>query len=291
MTAENAKAFLIGMGEIYIFIDMSIPKIVHYCWLSNDPYPELVQRCIQSWKEKLADYELMLWDMNRFDVHSVPWVEQACSVKKWAFAADYIRLYALYNYGGIYLDSDVEVLKSFDDLLDRPYFFGKEHTPDRIDSSHIIEAATFGAEAHHPLIKKCLDYYAGKNFIMANGAFDTTVLPHIMASVLNQEGALRDLLPMHYFSPKNTRTQMVEATDETYSVHHFNGSWYSVAQRKHVNARIKLCKLFGENVGTMISTVYAVFVNLRYNSFKDTLSRCKQKGLSLFQAKKWQSQK
>ncbi|MCR5028010.1 MAG: glycosyl transferase [Fibrobacter sp.] len=270
---------------------MSIPKIVHYCWLSKDPYPELVQRCIQSWKEKLADYELMLWDMNRFDVHSVPWVEQACSVKKWAFAADYIRLYALYNYGGIYLDSDVEVLKPFDDLLDRPYFFGKEHTPDRIDSSHIIEAATFGAEAHHPLIKKCLDYYAGKNFIMANGAFDTTVLPHIMASVLNQEGALRDLLPMHYFSPKNTRTQMVEATDETYSVHHFNGSWYSVAQRKHVNARIQLCKLFGENVGTMISTVYAVFVNLRYNSFKDTLSRCKQKGLSLFQAKKWQSQK
>ena len=270
---------------------MSIPKIVHYCWLSNDPYPELVRRCIQSWKEKLPDYELMLWDMNRFDVHSVPWVEQACSVKKWAFAADYIRLYALYNYGGIYLDSDVEVLKSFDDLLDRPYFFGKEHTPDRIDSSHIIEAATFGAEAHHPLIKKCLDYYAGKNFIMANGAFDTTVLPHIMASVLNQEGALRDLLPMHYFSPKNTRTQMVEATDETYSVHHFNGSWYSVAQRKHVNARVKLCKLFGENVGTMISTVYAVFVNLRYNSFKDTLSRCKQKGLSLFQAKKWQSQK
>lgn len=291
MMAENTKAFLIGMGEIYIFIDMSIPKIVHYCWLSNDPYPELVQRCIQSWKEKLPDYELMLWDMNRFDVHSVPWVEQACSVKKWAFAADYIRLYALYNHGGIYLDSDVEALKSFDDLLDRPYFFGKEHTPDRIDSSHIIEAATFGAEIHHPLIKKCLDYYAGKNFIMANGAFDTTVLPHIMASVLNQEGALRDLLPMRYFSPKNTRTQIVEATAETYSVHHFNGSWYSVAQRKHVNARIKFCKLFGENVGTMLSTIYAVFVNLKYNSFKDTLSRCKQKGLSLFQAKKWQSQK
>ena len=86
---------------------MSIPKIIHYCWLSGDPYPELVQFCMQSWKEKLPDYDFVLWDKSHFDIHSVPWVEQACSAKKWAFAADYIRLYALYNYGGIYLDSDV----------------------------------------------------------------------------------------------------------------------------------------------------------------------------------------
>ena len=270
---------------------MSIPKIIHYCWLSGEPYPELVQRCMQSWKEKLPDYEFMLWDMNRFDIHSVLWVEQACIAKKWAFAADYIRLYALYNYGGIYLDSDVEVLKSFDDLLDRPYFFGREHTPDRIDASHIIEAATFGAELHHPLIKKCLDYYEGRPFIVENGTLDTTVLPHIMASVLSEAGVIQELLPMHYFSPKNTRTQVVEATAETYSVHHFNGSWYSVAQRKHVDARIKLCKLFGEKIGTFLSTIYAIFVNLKYNSFKETIARCKQKGFSLLQAKKWQSRK
>ena len=228
---------------------MAIPKIIHYCWLSGEPYPELVLRCIQSWKEKLSGY----------------------------------------SYGGIYLDSDVEVLKSFDDLLDRPYFFGKEHTPDRIDASHIIEAATFGAEPHHLLIKKCLDYYDNRSFIMANGVFDTTVLPHIMAEVLSGAGVLDKLLPMHYFSPKNTRTQVVEATAETYSVHHFNGSWYSVAQRKHVEARIKLCKMFGERIGIVLSTIYAVLVNLRYNSFKETLARCKQKGISLILAKKWKS--
>lgn len=270
---------------------MSIPKIIHYCWLSGDSYPELVQRCMQSWKEKLTDYEFMLWDMSRFDVQSVPWVEQACAAKKWAFAADYIRLYALYNYGGIYLDSDVEVIKPFDDLLERPYFFGREHTPDRIDASHIIEAATFGAERRHPLIKRCLDYYLNRNFMAEDGTIDTTVLPHIMSEVLNEAGVLQELLPMECFSPKNTRTLAVEATDETYSIHHFNGSWYSKAQRKHVDARIKLCRLFGERIGTFFSTVYAIFVNLRYNSFKETVTRCKQKGKSLFQAKKWQSRK
>ncbi|MCS2958344.1 hypothetical protein NXX53_17410 [Bacteroides salyersiae] len=88
-----------------------IPKRIHLCWLSGDPYPQKIQKCIDSWKVHLPDYEIMLWDLKRFDIAQVPWVEQAFRVKKYAFAADYIRLYALYNYGGIYLDSDVEVLK------------------------------------------------------------------------------------------------------------------------------------------------------------------------------------
>lgn len=270
---------------------MSIPKIIHFCWLSGDPYPDLVRCCIQSWKEKLPDYEIILWDKERFDIHSVPWVEQACAAKKWAFAADYIRLYALYNYGGIYLDSDVEVLRSFDDLLERSYFFGREHTPDRIDVSHIVEAATFGAEPKHPIIKKCLDYYSGRNFRLGENSFDTTVLPHIMANVLNEIGVLQELLPMECFSPKNTRTLEMNATDRTYSIHHFNGSWYSLAQRKHVDARIRLCKLFGERIGTLMSTLYAVYVNVRYDSFKMTFVRSKQKIKGLFQAKEWQSRK
>ena len=90
-----------------------IPKIIHYCWLSKDPIPKDMQMFIDGWYEKLPDYEFMLWDFNRFDIHSSQWVKEAFSKKKYAFAADYIRLYALYNYGGIYMDMDVEVLKSF----------------------------------------------------------------------------------------------------------------------------------------------------------------------------------
>lgn len=264
---------------------MPIPKIIHYCWLSGDPYPELVQHCMQSWKEKLPDYEFMLWDMNRFDIHSVSWVEQACAAKKWAFAADYIRLYALYNYGGIYLDSDVEVLKSFDDLLELPYFFGREHYFDMIDASNTIEAATMGCEKGCAVIKECLDFYDGRNFVKPNGEYDMLILPYAMSLVFSKHAKRISLLPMDYFSPKNTRTLEIEATENTYSVHHFNGSWYTKAQAVHVRLRIKLCKVFGEKVGEILSTIAALFIHCRYEgvwyTFKKTVSKMVEKVKSL----------
>ena len=244
---------------------MPIPKIIHYCWLSGEPYPELVQRCMQSWKEKLPDYEFMLWDMNRFDIHSVFWVEQACAAKKWAFAADYIRLYALYNYGGIYLDSDVEVLKSFDDLLDRPYFFGREHTPDCIENQNSIEAATMGTEKELPFVKKVMEFYERHDFVDDDGNLDTTTLPTVLAR--RMKGEKLDILPMDFFSPKNTRTLELQITKNTYSIHHFNGSWHSLAQQKHVALRTKLCWIFGERIGEILASIGAVFINLRYEGF------------------------
>ena len=248
---------------------MVIPKIIHYCWLSGDPYPELVQRCMQSWKEKLPDYEFMLWDKSRFDIHSIFWVEQACAEKKWAFAADYIRLYALYNYGGIYLDSDVEVLKSFDDLLDRGYFFGREHTPDRIENQDSIEAATFGAEKGLPFLKSVMAFYETHDFCDKNGFLNTTTLPTVMARVLRDNPL--EIFPMDYFSPKNTRTLALETTINTYSIHHFNGSWHSLAQQKHVALRTKLCKVLGEKRGDLLSSFLAIFIHVRYEGFWRTL--------------------
>lgn len=239
--------------------------------MSGEPYPELVLRCIQSWKEKLPDYEFMLWDMNRFDIHSVPWVEQACAVKKWAFAADYIRLYALYNYGGIYLDSDVEVLKPFNDLLDRPYFFGREHTPDRIENQNSIEAATFGAEKGLPFLKSVMAFYESHDFCDKNGFLNTTTLPTVMARVFRDNPL--EIFPMDYFSPKNTRTLELQITRNTYSVHHFNGSWHSLAQQKHVALRTKLCKVFGEKLGDIMSAFLAIFIHVRYEGFGKTLKR------------------
>lgn len=94
-----------------------IPKIIHYCWLSGDMYPDKIKKCINSWKKIMPDYEIMIWDLSRFDINSIVWTKQAYEKKKYAFASDYIRFYALYNYGGIYLDSDVEILRSFNDFL------------------------------------------------------------------------------------------------------------------------------------------------------------------------------
>ena len=250
---------------------MPIPKIIHYCWLSGEPYPELVQRCMRSWMEKLPDYEFVLWDANHFDVQSVPWVEQACNAKKWAFAADYIRLYALYNCGGIYLDSDVEVLKPFDDLLDRPYFFGREHTPDCIENQDSIEAATFGAEKGLPFLKSAMAFYESHDFCDKNGFLNTTTLPTVMARVLRDKPL--EILPMDYFSPKNTRTLALEMTKNTYSIHHFNGSWHSLAQQKHVALRTKLCKVLGERLGEVLASFLAIFINIRYEGLGSTLKK------------------
>lgn len=136
-----------------------IPKIIHYCWFSGDPYPDLVKRCLRSWKRILPDYKLRLWDGNSFDFESVPYAKEGMAAKRWAVASDYIRLYALYTEGGIYLDSDVEVLKSFDSFLNNSFFTGTE--PYIVDNKiyYDLECAIMGSEKGHPFLKEALDYY------------------------------------------------------------------------------------------------------------------------------------
>jgi len=222
-----------------------IPKIIHYCWLSNDQFPEDIQVCIDSWKNKLPNYEFKLWDFNCFDKESSVWVKQAFENKKYAFAADYIRLFALYNYGGIYLDTDVEVLKSFDDLLYLPYFIGKE------DSGYEIEAATIGSEKGCYWIKKCLEHYEKREFVIGFGKFDTAVLPSILKKKIsnnykfvsinsiiefNSDEHNVCILPVDFFSPKKYDTNEVIITNNTYSIHHFRGSW---SKNKTIKEKIR----------------------------------------------------
>lgn len=126
-----------------------IPKVIHYCWLSGDPIPEKLQRCMDSWKKFLPDYEFVLWDLERFDIKTSQWVKEAFEARKYAFAADYIRLYAVYNYGGVYMDMDVEVVRPFDDLLASPYILG-------LESEKGVEAGVFGAERYSLFLKKIL---------------------------------------------------------------------------------------------------------------------------------------
>ena len=117
-----------------------IPKTIHYCWLSNDPVPQKLQDCMATWKAKLPDYEFVLWNFDRFDINSSLWVKQAFEAKKYAFAADYIRLFAVYNYGGFYLDMDMEVLRSFNNLINNKIALAYEN------DNESIEAGCFGAE-------------------------------------------------------------------------------------------------------------------------------------------------
>lgn len=110
-----------------------IPKVIHYCWLSGDPFPSNIKACMDSWKKVMPDYEWKVWNTENFDVNSVPYVREAFEKRKWAFAADYIRMYALYTEGGIYLDSDVKILKPFDDFLSYSFFSSLEYHPSQIE--------------------------------------------------------------------------------------------------------------------------------------------------------------
>lgn len=212
-----------------------IPKVIHYCWISGDPFPEKIQRCYDSWKKVLPDYEIVVWDYKKAHAIGSKWVDQAIKTKKYAFVADYIRFYALYNYGGIYLDSDVEVLKSFDELLSLKYFIGKEK-----DSRGGIEAAIIGAEKGLQWVGECLTYYKHRRFINIFGELQTIELPYVMRTNLGQMYTLQDcdsvqdwkwsedvlcLFPVDWFSPKSYLTLEIEVTPNTYSIHHFSGSW------------------------------------------------------------------
>lgn len=170
-----------------------IPKIIHYCWFGRGPMPKVVTWCIESWKRKCPDYEIKLWNEDNFDINSVPFVKQAYELKKYAFVADYVRMYALYHDGGICMDSDEYALRSFDDLLDNCVVSCHEYYPgmfaqnlSKLDketwlpegeekwmqySGLGICANPLLAEPHHPLIKDCLDYYNTHDFMYRDNDF------------------------------------------------------------------------------------------------------------------------
>jgi len=188
-----------------------IPRRVHYCWLSGTPLPAKMRRCMATWHAKLPDYEFVLWDgpkVEKIGGNGGRWIRHWISRKNYAFAADYIRIWALWREGGIYLDTDVEVLKPLDALLNRDVLLGAEcGTGD-------VEAAVIGAEAGNGQIKSVLDSF---------GEFTAETLPQRMKRVLGDV----PLLPSDVLSPKDWRTGKVKVTANTLVIHHFAGSWLS----------------------------------------------------------------
>jgi len=174
-----------------------IPKIIHYTWFSGEPFPENIQNCIDSWREHLSDYEFKLWDMNAIKGIDSVFLKEALQEKKWAYAADYIRLYAIYNEGGIYLDTDVMVYKSFDPLLDSRAFIGKEssiHIEGGFTAQY-LSSHCFGAEMNHPFIKDCLDYFQDRHFVTSLNTrlpqslrYNFVLLPYIQAEIARLYG-------------------------------------------------------------------------------------------------------
>ena len=185
--------------------------------MGRGAYPELIQKCIDSWHRFLPDYEIRLWNEDTFDTSSVLWVQQAMEQRKFAFAADYIRFYALYHHGGIYLDTDVETLKSFDELLHRREFLCEEANGD-------VESGIMGTEKGAQWVRECMEYYETHPFVRSDGSLDMRSVPLLIDDVMLNHRDI-EILPMDYFSPKDFNTGRTHVTANTFCIHHYSCSW------------------------------------------------------------------
>jgi hypothetical protein len=219
-----------------------IPKIIHYCWFGKNPLPGDVQKCIESWKKVLPDYELMLWNEDHFDLTSNQFVYEAYSNKKYAFVTDYVRLFALYNYGGIYMDTDVEVIKNLDVFLSHRAFTSFEN-------ESFIPTGLMASCKEHEWIGALLETYKDRKFVLDNGKLynvpNTKTITDLTVSKYNLildnsyqvlEGDIH-IYPADFFCAKDWRTGKIHKTDNTYTIHHFMGSW--VPKKDKVIGRIR----------------------------------------------------
>lgn len=228
-----------------------IPKKIHYCWFGGNPLPEDAKKYIESWKKYCPDYEIIEWNEKNFDVNSNQYVKEAYENKKWAFITDYVRLYALYNNGGIYMDTDVEVIKPLDQFLELDGFSGFEGK-DRVPTG------IMASSKNNSYIGNLLKYYDDKHFVLENGELDLTTNVETITSYSKSRGLkLNDTkqtidgytyFPCEYFCPKDYRTLNINITDNTHTIHHFAGSW--IPNEGKFKRRLK--KVLGPNICAII---------------------------------------
>lgn len=246
-----------------------IPKIIHYCWFGRNPKPELMQRCIASWKKYCPDYALIEWNEDNFDLSQNDYAREAYAEGKWAFVTDYARLWIVFHYGGIYLDTDVELLKPLNALLHTPAFFGFE------DTQSIATGLGFGAEKGNPVVGAMLDDYRDIHFRLLDGSFDqlpcpirnTKSIAHLFpehmdpTSIVNLTDAV--LYPPEFFCPLSADGKSLKKTKRTYSIHWYSATWLSDDERVVHQWRLfktKCERLFGPVIGGYVARGVYLFL-------------------------------
>lgn len=234
-----------------------IPKIIHYCWFGRKPLPRSAKKCIESWKHYFPDYKIQEWNEDNFNVNMIQYTAEAYSSKKYAFVSDFARIWILYNYGGIYFDTDVEVIKSMEQIIQNGAFMGCEING---GTGNIAVAPGLGiaVNANNQLYKTILDKYHNLNFRNDNGSINLYAIVRITTDILRQRG-LRDkaeiqlidgitIYPAEYFNPMDSLTGKLTITEHTYCIHHYMNSWNSPLSRiktqigKIIRRAIKLLK-------------------------------------------------
>lgn len=227
---------------------MKIPRQIHYCWFGRNPLPELAKKCIESWRKYMPEYQIIEWNEDNFDVDSIPYTSEAYKEKKFAFVSDYARLWIMYKYGGVYFDTDVEVIKPIDKIISIGAFMGCERDGDDPFNIAVNPGLGLAADAGMPIYKELVELYEGLSFYDSKKSIDYTTIVQITTSVLMKHGlknitsiqqvAGLQIYPKEYFNPMSGNT--IITTENTYSIHHYAGSW--VPRTKKIESAIKqLC--------------------------------------------------
>ncbi len=209
-----------------------IPKVIHYCWFGGKPLPPLAVKCIESWKKYLPGYEIKEWNEENFNVNIIPYTKEAYEMKKYAFVSDYARFWVLYHYGGLYFDTDVEIIKPMDDIVAQGPFMGCENDADTLD---VNPGLGLGAHPGLGLYSELLQLYSSLHFIENEDVLNLRTVVQYTTEILCAHGLqmVNDIqyidgigiYPKEYFNPKDYATGKVTISDKTYSIHHFAESW------------------------------------------------------------------
>ena len=251
-----------------------IPKIIHYCWFGRSSLPSLAVKCIASWKKYLPDYEIKEWNEDNFDVNIIPYTQEAYKVKKYAFVSDYARFWILYKYGGLYFDTDVEVIKPMDDIIAKGPFMGCENEVKNNGATALAVAPGLGLGVNpglglgvNPglgLYKEMLDLYGTLHFINSDGSYNLKTVVEYTTEILcnhglkNRSGVQKCaglwIYPKEYFCPKSCGDLKPNITNHTYTIHHYNASWVSSKNK----VKIKLRRLLGKKIAILIKRYFDV---------------------------------
>lgn len=240
-----------------------IPKKIHYCWFGRNKLPELAQKCIASWEKYCPEYEIVQWNEDNYDISKYSYSKEAYAARKWAFVSDIARLEIVYNEGGLYLDTDVELIQSLDAFLDEHAFLACE------DEHRINPGLGFGAEKRNPVIKMILDSYSNRVFTHDDGTNDYSTIVEATTNILMVNSIIGTkevmkyenvtIYPKYYFSPKDLSTNKISLSRETVSIHHLDGSWLTKRQRLKRTVVRFFIKRFGEGSVQLLLDLKKIF--------------------------------